>query len=221
MRTRLAVAICSLLVLFPTQGLTANRRQVLYLHGDDTAGEAQLVDVFVFGDPTRQWMNMDGHKPEDGQPKSRSVPNALQFPATSCSGNPWFPVWEANVQGIVKGGLKVDVDTVATPGSTLAFSLFRDLKTSDCYSASPGQSIFPYEYKPPMAVATAEVPPGSGHVTVAFKRLNFEVSGSLILQVQIFDQFNHPGGQVRLLYDSADHPSSITFVCEPPACRVP
>jgi hypothetical protein len=191
---------------------------VFYLHGDDQFGEQQTADIFVLGKTDKLWMDMDSHKPEAGIPKSKQVPNAAVAPGDSCSGSPYFPVWVGAVSGTVKGDLTVKLDTIATPSSKIAVSLFRDLKTVDCFSQDPSGSIIPYEYKPPVAVTTAEVPEGQGSVIAKFKGLDFYVDQSLILQVQIYDQFNNPGSQVRILYDSADAASSIKFTCVPSNC---
>lgn len=219
-RLRTAIVISAVLALISVGQADARRlvSHTFYLHGDDQFGEKQTADIFVLGNSEKLWMDMDAKKPTDGLPKSKQVPNAVSIPNTSCSGNPYFPVWKGSVSGTIKGDLSVTLHTIATPSSQIAVSLFRDLKTADCYSQDPGNSIVPYEYKPPMAVEVVAVPQGRGSVIAKFHRLDFDVVKELIVQVQVYDQANHPGAQVRLLYDSSDAPSSIRFSCAEADC---
>ena len=219
--SRLSIIVAVLVVVTyvsPSSVSAKPRSHTLYLHGYERFGEQELPEMPGWT-MERLWKAMDAREPADDLPKSMFVTNAGRVaPNPSCSGNPYYPVWKGDVAGWLTD-IEVTLHTLASPDSKIAVSIFRDLKTADCHRQDPTGGIVPYEYKPPIAVAVVDVPAGLGVTHVRFDGLPVEVYDHVILQIQIYDQGNHPDDQVRVLYDSPDYASTMTFNCRPTHCK--
>ena len=177
----------------------------LYLHG---MSEADEVNAFT----GENFLNMDATKPATGNPKSMFVTNYVVGPNTACSGNQLVPTWQGKMAGVVKGDLSVKLHTVATPGAKILIELFPD-GNGGCNSDLGNTG-----YVPPVAAQTVDVPAGPGSIEAKFSGLNFKAAGNLTMMVTMA-----PGVtgivadpvQVRLLYDSAEYPSAVSFKCAP------
>ena len=177
----------------------------LYLHG---LSEADEVNAFT-GD---NFLNMDATKPASGQPKSMFVTNYVVGPNTACSGNQLVPTWQGRIAGSVKGDLTVKLHTIATPNAKIRIELFPD-GNGGCNSDLGNTG-----YQPPVAAKDIDVPAGPGSIEAKFSGISFKAAGNLTMMVTMA-----PGVtgivadpvQVRLLYDSAEYPSAVSFKCMP------
>lgn len=177
----------------------------LYLHG---AQQADEVNAFA----GENFNTMDPTEPAAGQPKSMFVTNYVVGPNTACSGNQLLPTWQGKLAGTVKGNLTVKLHTIATPNAKINIELFPDA-TGGCNSdlGSTG-------YLPPVAAQVVDVPAGQGTVEAKFAGLNFKSAGNLTVMVSMAPGVSGVLAdpvQVRILYDSADYPSAVSFGCLP------
>jgi hypothetical protein len=173
----------------------------LYLHGKAPAQEIYINEMWV----DSIWMTMDGTEPTKPDPASMFVTNYVRGPNTDCDGNGLLPVWKGDFAANFKGTAKVTLHTIATPATTMVVSLYRD-PTGTCTSNLPtGASTAPK----PVAQTEVEVAPGPGVTEIVFKKLKFKSMAGLALQLHIP---NMTPGQVRVLFDSADYPSSLQLL---------
>lgn len=173
----------------------------LFLHGKGPVQEAYINEMWL----DSIYMTMDTNEPTKPDPSSIFVTNYFTGPNTDCDGNGLLPVWKGNFAANFKGTAKVTLHTVATPATSMVVSLYRD-PTGTCTSNLPtGASTAPK----PVAQTAVEVAPGPGVTEVVFKKLKFKSMASLALQLHIADQ---GPGQVRVLFDSADFPSSVQLL---------
>jgi hypothetical protein len=173
----------------------------LYLHGKAPVQEAYINEMWV----DSIWMTMDGTEPTKPEPASMFVTNYVRGPNTDCDGNGLLPVWKGDFAANFKGTAKVTLHTIATPATSMVVSLYRD-PTGTCTSNLPtGASTAPK----PVAQTELEVPAGAGVTEIVFKKLKFKSVSSLALQLHIP---NMTPGQVRVLFDSADFPSSLQLL---------
>lgn len=194
----------------------------LYLHGTSQFGEQDLPATWS----ESKWHQMDSTKPTAAEAKSMFVTNYLRGPNTACSGNGLLPTWQGALAGTVKGTLTVTLYTKATPASTLNVELYPDA-LGGCDSATSDDWVEP--------VASQLVSPAAGdaETKVVFEKLNFQSTGSLVLQLSVprtlapdtpavppayggGRPFADPG-QVRVYYDSATMAASLAFKCLPAA----
>ena len=168
----------------------------LYFHGNQPAGEAELVETWLDG----LLHKMDTTKPE-GSAKSQFVTNYVGGPNTNCSGNGLRPVWKGDLVGTVTGDVTVELHTMATPASTLVASLYPDA-SGGCNEAA----------QPFAAQTEVEVAPGQNVTEIVFEDVSFQSFGSLAIQ---FHMAPATPGQVRIFYDGADSASSLTLSCTP------
>ena len=182
-------------------------KTTLYFHGTQPVGEAQLDEMWL----NSNWMKMDSTEPAAGQPKSMFVTNYMRGPNTNCNGNGLLPLWRGDITGTVKGDVKVTLNTIATPAVELVASLYPDA-TGAC--RTEGNPVLPASEAPdPVAQVTVTPAPGPGVTEIVFKKVNFKATANMIVQFHV-PNLSTPG-QVRILYDSADYASNISFACVP------
>lgn len=179
----------------------------LFLHGKGPVKpvqEAYIAENWL----DSIWMTMDANEPTAAEPSSIFVTNYVRGPNTDCDGNGLLPVWKGEYSGKFKGEVKVTLHTVATPATPLVVSLYAD-PTGTCGSA--GTPATPAT-EAPKPVAQTQVDPaaGPGVTEITFKKVKFQAIGSLALQLHI-PTLTTPG-QVRVLFDSSDFPSSISLI---------
>jgi hypothetical protein len=182
----------------------------LYFHGTQQAGEAQMDETWL----NNNWMTMDATEPAAGAPKSMFVTNYMRGPNTDCNGNGLLPVWRGNLAGTVKGDVKLTLNTVATPAVQLVASLYPDA-TGQCASDGSNPALPAAEAPQPVAQETVDVAPGPGVTEIVFKGVNFKSAANMIVQLHV-PNLSTPG-QVRVLYDSADYATNVSFLCAPAA----
>ena len=175
-----------------------------FLHGRGPVAEAYINETWV----DSLYMEMDTEEPTAAEPSSMFVTNYMRGPNTDCDGNGLLPVWKGDFVGKHKGNVTVTLHTVATPATELVISLYADA-TGTCSSAgTPGVSE-PTEAPKPVAQETVAVTPGPGVTEVTFKNVKFKALSNALLQLHI-PNLSTPG-QVRVLFDSTEFPSSVTF----------
>lgn len=168
----------------------------LYAHGNAPVGEAEIVDG-VSG----IFMTMDTTEPEGGAPKSMGITNLGVTPNPNCAGNPFFAVWVGEVAGTIKGDMKLTFDVMSTPGQ-VEVRVWPDVSALSCNEG----------YVEPQGQAIVDLPPGGGTVEAVMEDVNFPVAAKLMVQISPVQ----PGAaQARVLYDSADFPTQLTFTCVP------
>lgn len=172
-------------------------KTTLYLHGNNALGEVDGVDWLANGAPP---MQMNTAKPEGETPKSMATGNpALN---RSCTGLPLgFPTWEASgVTGTIVGDAKLMVH-VASPPTRLTARLWIDTPLFSCNEA----------FIPPTSEVLVEVPPGHNEVEIVFPDLKHKATFNMIVEI-----IGIGVGQAgRVLYDSTDMASALTFTCIP------
>ena len=206
-KTMLVVAVATV-ALFAQQSLaTATTSTTWYLHGVQPVGEAEIPDSVL----SSLYMPMDATAPTAGQPKSMQIINYLAGPNTHCSGNGLFPVWSGQVTGQIVGNLTLKLDVAALTANTggptgpyLSIRVFPDA-SSGCNDA----------YVEPAAKATVHLDAGLQTATVTIPNPNgFAVQESLAVMISSVDggpgTWTAPYG-ARVLYDSTDHASSLSF----------
>ncbi|MGH2735818.1 MAG: hypothetical protein ACRDKZ_09580 [Actinomycetota bacterium] len=178
----------------------------LYMHGNELVGEVESPPADMV------FLPMDAKKPTGSEPKSKQMLNYVRGPNTSCAGNTLFPVWSGDLSGTVKGDLEVSLGAVTTP-TTVEVLVWPDVSTLLCDSSTPGAESD--DFPKPAAVATIDLLPGMNEAVV--KNVKFKAVRSVM--VQVTPQFTDPGLIVpsftRILYDSTEFPTSISFKCIP------
>lgn len=173
-----------------------------FLHGTEAVGEVDLANNFGVG-----YNKMDGTAPTDPTPKSITGLTWVGDPQmwNDCAGMYTLPNWTGLVSGQIKGDMTLTLHTIAGPRQ-LEVEIWPDIGTQTCASNDLAEGTYPE----PAAMAVVDVPPGQGVLEVVFEDVNFKAFGSLLVQVT-------PVGPAaaRILYDSADYPSSLQFSCIP------
>lgn len=176
----------------------------LFLHGRGPVAEAYLNETWL----DDFYMEMNTEEPTAAEPSSMFVTNYMRGPNTDCDGNGLLPVWKGDFVGKHKGDVTVTLHTIATPATDLVISLYADA-TGTCSSpGTPGVSE-PTEAPKPVATETVTVSPGPGVTEVTFENVKFKALSNVLLQLNI-PNLSTPG-QVRVLFDSTDFPSSVTL----------
>ena len=176
-------------------------------HAETTANELQSIpDGF---------QTMDATEPSDPAPDSMGLTNYVRGPNATCSGNSLFPTWQGSLVGKVTGDMKLYLNAISGPATTVRVEVFPD-STGGCDSATGSTG-----YMEPVASAEATLTPGSGETEVVLKGVNFSTFAQFVIMVSptrqaVQDQtlFN-PTSQGRILYDSSDYASRIEFMCTP------
>ena len=204
MKRTLSVVLMMALVLgaFAATPAGAKKKKVkavpvtLYAHGNAPFGEADAPDG-VSG----IYMKMDTTEPAAGAPKSMNVTNAGVTPNPNCAGNPLFPMWVGEVAGHIKGEMKFTFHAVSSPGQ-VEVRVWPDISTLSCNEG----------YVEPQAGAIVDLPPGPGTVEVDLGKVDFKALGRVLVQISPVQ----PGAaQSRVLYDSADFATQLSFSCIP------
>ncbi|MEA2432933.1 MAG: hypothetical protein QOG54_390 [Actinomycetota bacterium] len=170
-------------------------KTVLYMHGVNPTGEQDGVDWLANATPP---MSMDTTEPAAGNPKTMSY----SWPVfnSQCSGLPLaFPTWVGTVNGTIVGDATLKVNFASAPGTVTA-RIWADTAVFSCNEA----------YVEPAQEIEVTVPAGANEVEAVFKGLKLKAGMSIM--VEILTNGVVPG---RVLYDSADYPTSLTFKCIP------
>jgi hypothetical protein len=211
-----AIVLVGLLAVCLVQPASAAKKPVpttMYLHGTVPFGEAESIPVVADA-----YLKMDGQEPAAGQPKSKLITNYVVGPNATCGGNNLFPVWIGVMSGRVKGDMTFTFSSAGTPGP-VEIRVWPDLVGQACDSAATGT----FEYVEPSGAVTVDLPAGPGTVEAVIKKVNFTAVSSIMVQVSpvILLDIPDPGGYAlnpfvsRILYDSPDYPSSLSFNCIP------
>ena len=170
----------------------------LNLHGTEAIGER---DTVVGG----SFLEMDPAPPSATE-KSMNVTNYLGGPNTDCEGNALTPTWEYFFEEgpvTMDGPLEIKLHTVALPESPIEVKLFAD---------GDGTCTFEDEVADApnlMYTVTPEVGQNVTTITVKRARINKPFDSlTLMLNAPILAP-----SQVRVFYDSAASPSSLSFTC--------
>lgn len=175
-----------------------------FLHGRGPVAEAYLYETWL----DDLYMEMNTDEPTAAEPSSIFVTNYMRGPNTDCDGNGLLPVWKGDFVGKHKGNVTVSLHTVATPATELVVSLYADATGTCSTDGTPGVSE-PVEAPKPVAQETVAVTPGPGLTEVTFKNVKFKAVSNALLQLHI-PTLSTPG-QIRVLFDSTEFPSSVTF----------
>lgn len=178
-----------------------SKATTFYLHGKGPVQEAYLNETLV----DSIWMTMDTTEPTKPDPASMFITNYVGGPNTDCDGNRLLPVWMGDFAANFNGSAKVTLHTLATPGSAMVVSLYRDA-TGTCSGNLPTGAT---EAPKPVAQTEVEVAAGAAATEVVFKKLKFKSMANVALQLHIP---NGTPGQIRVLFDSADFPSSVQLL---------
>jgi hypothetical protein len=186
----------------------APKTTTLFLHGKGPVKPVQEAYI------NENWlddiyMGMDATEPTAAEPSSIFVTNYVRGPNTDCDGNGLLPVWLGDYAGKFKGDVTVTLHTIATPVAPMVVSLYAD-PTGTCASAGTPGVTEPTEAPKPVAQAEIEVAPGPGVTEITFKKVKFKAFASLALQLHI-PTLTTPG-QVRVLFDSPQFPSSVSLI---------
>jgi hypothetical protein len=188
-----------------------------YLHGPLPLGEldyAESTANSLQGIPDG-FQTMDASEPADPAPDSMGLTNYVRGPNTTCSGNALFPTWVGKLAGKVKGDMKVYLNAIAGPATSVMVEVFPD-STGGCDSATGSTG-----YVAPVASGEAVLTPGQGETEVIIKGVNFTAFNTVVIMVTPIDMavsdqtILDPASQGRLLYDSADYASRVEFKCTP------
>jgi hypothetical protein len=189
----------------------------LYMHGTQVIGEAESSPQ-VADAP----LPMDATEPTGAEPKSHGIANGLVTPNHQCAGNNLFPVFVGNVSGRIVGDMTVTLHALSTPGGSVDVRVWNDKLGLLCTSEASGTQ----EYPEPVAEQTVALPAGPGAMEVTFEDLDFLATTNLMIQVTPAVAADLPTPDpapdtvfgpfvARVLYDSTDYPSNVTFQCIP------
>lgn len=205
--------------------LTATALAAMALSTVATTDEAVLpdtvdVEMFFHGDEQR-YVDDDAADPLAGNYRTmdRSAPTTTEFdsrqlvaygvgPNTGCSGNYLFPVWTGWLgKGTVVGEATVTFDAVGL-GGTAVVEVYTGVSGQACNEA----------YVPPVTTTEVTLPFGQGTVEAVLDLDGFDPEFDLMVQIRPGDgaaTATDPAANARILYDSTDHPASISFTCQP------
>lgn len=173
-----------------------------YFHGTEMLGEVDMANNFGVG-----YNKMDTTEPSGPAPKSMGLVDYVVGPNSDCAGNYLYPVWTGQLAGRIVGELKVTFHSVAAPRS-VDVRIWPDIMSQAC----AGNDLAEGTYPAPVLEQSVDLPAGPGVTEVVFENVNFQVMGSMMVQI------TPPAGEPlpgRILYDSADYASSVEFTCIP------
>jgi len=172
-------------------------KTTLYFHGNYQFGEVDGIDWLANGTPP---MQMNTTEPDGQAPKSMAGGNPGLN--RSCTGLPaGFPTWEAmGIAGTIVGDAKLSLH-MASPPTSMTARLWVDTPLFSCNES----------YVPPLSEVIVAVPPGHNEVEIVFPKLKIKAGFNLIVELLA----GGSGQAGRVLYDSADMASALTFNCIP------
>ena len=192
-------------------------KTTLYMHGTQVIGELestpQVADAPLPMDPT---------EPSGAEPKSKGIANGLVTPNNQCAGNNLFPVFVGNISGRVVGDMTITLHALSTPGGSVDVRVWNDKLGLLCNSELSGSA----DYPEPVAEQAVALPAGHGTIEVTFEKLDFLATTNLMIQVSPSVAADLPTPDpapddvmgpfvARVLYDSTDFASNVTFQCIP------
>lgn len=183
----------------------------LYFHGTSALGEQDSMPVV--NDVN---LKMDATEPSGTEMRSKAIVNGVATPNGRCAGNNFFPLWVGEVSGRIQGDVTVSFDAVASPGQVLV-RVWPDVFGLMCNSNASGST----DYPEPGGEVVVDLPAGAGLVEAVIEGVDFEAGANLMVQISPFEMDVAAGETVfppfasRVLYDSVDYPSHITFSCLP------
>lgn len=198
--------IASAVAVAPAQaGKKKPIEHTLYMHGPSQFGELDGVEWFNQGAGPKSLLTMTPEEPAAGPPKSMTYQN----PALNdeCTGLPLaFPTFTTDFAGTIVGDAKLTLNLVGTPG-TIKARIWADMGAF--VGCNEG-------YVPPASEVDVPVAPGQSTVEVTFPKLKLKGTYMLMVEVLALSGEAAPAGGVgRLLYDSTDAATSLTFNCIP------
>lgn len=169
----------------------------LYMHGNLPFGELEFPDTI-----NGVFMPMDKNEPGGGAPKSMGLTNYAGGPNTQCAGNGLFPLWVGDLSGKIVGDIKVTMHTITGPASQVEVRVWPDISALACNDS----------YPEPAGQVTVDLPAGHGETEAVIEGVKFPAASRLMIQISPV----LPGPtQGRILYDSADMATQISFGCIP------
>ena len=168
-----------------------------YAHGDASAGEAQLHQAL-----TGAYMSMDRKAPTSDVPKSMGLVAAAGAPNQNCAGSPYFPVWVGEIGGRITGDIVFDFHVMSSTGGKVEIRVWPDMEVTGCDE----------DYRDPYAITRVALPEGSGAVNAVMNDVDFEAATNVMVQVTPLRAGITQG---RILYDSKEADTSLTFHCTP------
>ena len=197
---RISIALVCVATVFGGHAAAAPQDPVhveLFAHGVHSAGEAHVGDAL-----RGRYMPMDKHAPTSDVPKSIGFTNVGVVPNPKCAGSPYFPVWVGEVGGHITGEVVFEFHVVSSPGGKVEVRVWPDMTTIGCDE----------DYREPSARTVVDLPVGSGEVTAIMGGVDFESATNIMVQVTPLMQGVTQG---RVLFDSRQHDTSLSFDCTP------
>lgn len=173
-----------------------------FFHGTEAIGEIDLVNNFGAA-----YNKMDTTEPDGDVPKSITGLTWAEDPQmwNDCAGMYTLPVWTGPLSGRIVGDMKLTLHTISV-GRPMTVEIWPDIATQTCASNDLSEGTYPE----PAAMARIDIPPGHSTVEYTFEDVNIKAVGSLLIQ------FTSVGpAAARILYDSPDLASSLSFKCIP------
>lgn len=189
-----------------------------YFHGPLPAGEADYAETTANGLQSLPdgFQIMDTTEPSDPAPDSMGITNYVTGANRSCNGNALFPTWEGKLTGRVTGDLKVYLNSLVIPTTSVIVDVFADT-TGGCTSTVSGSA----DYVDPVASVQASLSEYAGENEIVFKDVDFSVLSHIVImvspmQMTVAGESRHDAASHgRILYDSADFDSRVEFSCAP------
>lgn len=175
----------------------------LYMHGSAPLGEIDGVQWTADGSGPESLMTLSAEEPTGATKSMNYFSPALN---SRCTGLPLaFPTFTGPLAGTITGDAKMTAHFVSAP-ATIKARIWADIGAfTMCNDA----------YVEPAAEVDVEVPAGQNAVEIVFPGLDLPAQASIMIEI-LAPSGQDYGGQVgRLLYDSPDAPTSITFSCIP------
>ncbi len=176
----------------------------MFMHGPSPFGEVDGAQWLADGNGPVSPLTMDGVEPAAGPPKSMNYFS----PALNdqCTGLPLaFPTFTGNLVGTIVGDAKMTLHFVSAP-TTIKARIWADI---GAFSACNEAHI------EPASEVDVEVPGGQGEVEVVFPDLKLTATQHIMIEILAPSSAEWGGKVGRLLYDSTDAASQITFGCVP------
>lgn len=169
----------------------------LYLHGYSAFGEVDGADWLVNGSPA---MKMTPDDPTESFPRSMT----LNTPGlnTQCTGLPaGFPTWVGNISGTVTGDVTLTAG-FAGAGTFATARLWVDIPVFSCNES----------YVPANHEVVFELAPGQSSVDIVFE--DVKLTAQSLIMIELLGS-GARGTASRVLYDSGEAPSVLSFKCIP------
>ena len=199
---RYAAAMAALALAFTAlpagaQSVAVPETVTLNLHGTQAIGERDTV-------VGRKFLTMDTAPPSATE-KSMNVTNYVVGPNTDCEGNALVPTWQytSDIPMTMDGPLEIKLHTLALPDSPIDVKIYADGDGDCTYEDTTAD--------PPALAYTVTPETGQGVTTIKMKRARITkpfTSLTLMLHAPRLSP-----SQVRVFYDSATSPSSLSFTC--------